>query len=223
MGALTCVATKVIEFRAPKGLGFGAVNQSNLVILPGMFSLTLTLPRSEPPDLRSASRPARLVGKVVRGDLYFHVSAAQEIFTAAHIAMLEACEIACFRPTDDFNVVKIGKGGTVVSLLSYCNFFEEAFPRLEKACTVNMNAKSFRERSYGAEGNSPILHRKELLLAPDNPSRPLFEWLTHSLEERGIRPNKAGLGFRRQWEEYLAFMGVEVRHHIIVELLNDHG
>ena len=41
-----------------------------------------------------------------------------------------------------------------------------------------MTAMSFRERSYGAEGNPPILHKKELLLSPDNPSRPLFEVAT---------------------------------------------
>jgi len=173
-------------------------------------------------DLKTASPPPLLVGKVVRGDLYFHVSATPDVSVAAHTAMLEACEIAGLRPTADFNVVKIGRGGTGVSLLSYGDFFEEAFPRLEKACTVNLTAKSYRARSYGAEGNPPILHKKELLLSPDNPSRPLFEKLTQGLEERGIRPNKAGLGFRRQWEEYLAIMGVEVHHHKIVELLNEH-
>ena len=78
-------------------------------------------------DLKSASRPPRLVGKVVRGDLYFHVSATPDIPVAAHTAMLEACQNAGLRPTADFNVVKIGRGGTVVSLLSYGDFFEDAF------------------------------------------------------------------------------------------------
>ena len=162
------------------------------------------------------------MGKVVRGDLYFHVSATPDISVVACTAMFEACEIAGLRPTADFNVVKIGRGGTVVSLLSYADFFEDAFPRLEKVCTVSMTAKSFRERSYGAEGNPPILHKKELLLSPDDPSRPLFEKLTQGLEERDIRPNKPGLGFRRQWDEYLADMSVEIHNHKIVELGNDH-
>ena len=102
-------------------------------------------------DLRSACRPPFLAGKVVRGDLYFHVSATPEISVPAHTAMLEACKIAGLRPTADFNVVKIGKGGTVVSLLSYADFFEDAFPKLEKACTVSITAKSCRERAYNVE------------------------------------------------------------------------
>ena len=171
-------------------------------------------------NLRSSSRPPRFVGKVVRGNLYFHVTATPDISVAAYSAMLEACEI--LRPAAAFNVVKIGRGGTPVSLLSYANFFEDAFPRLEKVCTVSITAKSLRKRVYRPERNPPILHRKELLLSPDDPSRPLFEKLTLGLEERGIRPNKPGLGFRRQWDEYLADMGVEIRNHKIVELGNDH-
>ena len=173
-------------------------------------------------DLRSAPLPPRLVGKLVRGDFYFHVSATQEIPVAARTAMSEACKIAGLRPTTDFNVVKIGRDGTIVSLLSYTDFFEDAFPRLQRVCTVSMTTKSFRERSYGAERNSPILHKKELLLAPNNPCRPLFEKLTQCLEQRGIRPDKAGLGFRRQWEEYLANIRVEIRNHKIVGLESDY-
>ena len=173
-------------------------------------------------NLRSSSRPPRFVGKVVRGNLYFHVTATPDISVAVHTAMLEACEIASLRPTADFNVVKIGRGGTSVSLLSYADFFENAFPRLEKAYTVSVTAKSYRKRVYRAERNPPILHKKELLLSPDDPSRPLFEKLTQVLEERGIRPYKAGLGFQRQWDEYLANLGIKIRHHNIVELVNDH-
>ena len=130
--------------------------------------------------------------------------------------MLEACQIVGIRPTADFNVVKISRGGTPVSLLSYADFFEDAFPKLEKVYTVSIAAKSFHERAYRAERNPPILHKKELLLTTNNPSRPMFEKLTQVLEERGIRPNKSGLGFRRQWDEYLANMGVEILGHKMV-------
>ena len=94
-----------------------------------------------------------------------------DVSLAAHSAMSEACQIVGLRPTADFNVVKIGRGGTLVSLLSYAEFFEDAFPKLEKVWTVCMTAKSFRERAYRAERNPPILHKKEFLLSPDNPSR----------------------------------------------------
>ena len=95
-----------------------------------------------------------MVGKTVRGDLYFHVSAAPDISVPAHTAMSQAFEIVGLRPTADFNVVKIGRGGTVVSLLSYADFFEDPFPKLQKVCTVRMSGRSFRERSYSAKSLS---------------------------------------------------------------------
>ena len=174
-------------------------------------------------NIRASFRSPGFAGKVVRGDFYFHVSATQDISGPALTLTTEAYEIASLQPTKDFNVVKIAKGGTVVSLLSYAQFFEDAFPALEKAYTVNMVVKSFRERSFSSEQNPPILHKKELLLSPTDPHRPLFEKLTQLLEERSIRPNKPGLGFRRQWGECLTSMGVEVRSHRIVGLVNDHN
>ena len=109
----------------------------------------------------------------------------------------------------------------MVSLLSYADFFEDPFPRLAKVYTVNMTAKSVRERTYSAERNPPILHKKELLLSPNDRSRQQFEKLTQALEERGILPNRAGLGFRNQWGEYLVTQGVEIRDHKLVELASD--
>ena len=173
-------------------------------------------------DHKSASRNHGSVGKVVRGDLYFHVSAALDVTEAARTAMLEASQIVKVEPTTGFNIVKIGRGGTVVSLLAYANFFEDAFPQLERVRTVNLAAGRYRERTYDGGANPPILHKKELLLSLDNPSRPLFEKLTIALEERGIRQNRPGLGFRKQWHEYIANKGVEVRNHRIVDLVNDH-
>jgi len=157
-----------------------------------------------------------LVGKVVRGDLYFHVSAATEVSSAAQTLMLEGSAIAGLRPPEDFNVVKIGRGGNRVSLLSYPDFLEDPFPKLDKVCTVDLDAKSFRHRTYQPDGNPPILHKKELLLSFDHPSRQLFEELTQSLQKNGIRPAKLGLGLKKQWDQYLGEMKVDIQDHKLV-------
>ena len=153
---------------------------------------------------------------MVRGDLYFHVSAATEVSSAAQMLMLEGSAIAGLRPPGDFNVVKIRRGGNKVSLLSYSDFLEDPFPKLERVCTVDLDAKSFRHRTYRTDGNPPILHKKELLLSLDHPSRQLFEELTQSLETNSIRPAKLGLGFKKQWHEYLGEMKVEIKAHKLV-------
>ena len=137
-------------------------------------------------------------------------------------ALLEASELVGLKFSVDFNVVKIGRGKTVVSLLDYANFFDDAFPRLEKVCTVNLAEKRSSVRTYQPDANPPILHRKELLLRFDHPSRPLFEKLTRDLDGRGIKPDKPRLGFQNQWDEYLAEMGVAIHNHKFAELANGH-
>lgn len=141
--------------------------------------------------------------------------------TAARALMEDGTKIARLRQLEDFNVVKIGRGGLKVSLLLYADFFEEPFPKLSEACTVDIANQSFQRRSYRPDVNPPILHRKELLLSPNHNSRLLFEELTESLEAMGIRPTEPGLGFRRQWDEYLTRMQVRIRDHKLVELGND--
>ena len=158
----------------------------------------------------------------MRGDLYFHVSAAKEVSTSARILMDEGSTIARLRPAEDFNVIKIGKGGTKVSLLFYTDFLNDPFPQLGRVCTIDLENRTFRHRSYRQVGNPPILHKKELLLSLNHPSRRLFEELTSSLVSIGIRPAKPGLGFKRQWEEYLDAMNVVIDNHKLKGLGNDH-
>lgn len=48
------------------------------------------------------------------------------------------------------------------------DFFEDAFPRLEKVCTLNMIGVAFRERSGGAERCPPILRNTESVYGQRN-------------------------------------------------------
>ena len=99
-------------------------------------------------ELWSLSKSSRIVGKVVRGDLYFHVSAAKEVSASARTLMDDGSAIARLRPAEDFNVIKIGRGGTKVSLLFYTDFLNDPFPKLGRVCTVDLEHRTFRHRSY---------------------------------------------------------------------------
>ena len=158
-----------------------------------------------------------MIGKIIRGDFYFHVSAREVVPTAAQALMEHGSQVAQIRLSEDFNVVKISRGGLKVSLLSYSDFFEDPFPKLSEVFTVDITNQSFRRRSYRPDGNPPILHKKELLLSEDHRSRFLFEQLTSSLEAHEIRPDKPGLGFKRQWETYLRTMKVSVKNHQLMD------
>ena len=118
----------------------------------------------------------------------------------------------------EFNVVKIGQSGRSISLLLYPEFFDDEFPSLAKSTTVNTASKSVKIRNYDLHGNPPILHKKELLLDTTNHKRPMFLLFTEQLEARNIKPNKPGLGFKKQWETYLGIMGVAVKNHQLMDL-----
>ena len=162
--------------------------------------------------------PVQKVGKSVRGDLYLHTTALNSL-SDCHTALVErSISIAKSHLKPEFNVVKIGRDGRLVSLLLYPRFFADAFPTLAKSTTIDTTGESVRTRTYNIQQNPPILHKKELLLGPSHPNRHGFELLTKQLEIRNLKPNKPGLGFKRQWETYLGIMGVAVKNHQLMDL-----
>ncbi len=143
--------------------------------------------------------------------------------TAAHqglardpTAIDRAICIACVRPTA-FNVVKfVGDPPKCVSLLAYEEFDANPFPALLESWTIDFRAERSTHRSYRSSRNPPILHRKELLLAPDDPRREVFAQLTEELECLGLFDKANIIGFRKQWEKRLAKAGVVIRDHRVV-------
>lgn len=158
------------------------------------------------------------IGKLVRGDRYVHVSGISALTDTTRSIINKAVSVTELKVEADFNVVKIRRGNSVISLLRYPMFFEEAFPALDRSVIVDIINGSIKSRTYNAEANRPILHKKELLLDHTHPQRRMFELFTEQLEIRNIKPNKPGLGFKRQWETYLGIMGVAVKNHQLMDL-----
>jgi DNA phosphorothioation-associated putative methyltransferase len=107
-----------------------------------------------------------------------------------------------------FNVIKF-KADTI-SLLLYEDFDSSAFPALLEAHTIKLSQESVSQSSYRSSDNPPILHRKELLLLPNDPRRARFASLTNSLEALGLFNKTNGIGRRRQWENRLRSAKVTV-------------
>ena len=132
-------------------------------------------------------------------------------------ALKEATRIARVRP-DAFNVVKIeGEPPKRVSLLAYEDFDASAFPALLDSWTIDFDGPRCVHRTYRTSLNPPILHRKELLLAPSDLRRERFVQLTKELERRDLFEKSNSIGFRRQWEKRLDSAGIVVKDHIVQE------
>jgi len=122
---------------------------------------------------------------------------------------------------DEFNVVKFRTDAPRISFLSYPEFFEQPHPSLDKSITIDLTSgKSFRSE-YGDNLNPPILHRKELLLAPDHPRAKEYVALSAAEEQAGLYENKSVIGFRVNWERLLASRGLAFDRHSLMRISND--
>ena len=161
----------------------------------------------------SAQPERNIVGKRVGGARYYHQSAVHWSGSASQKAIKEATRIAGVR-LDAFNVVKIeGDPPKRLSLLAYEDFDVSAFPALLDSWTIDFSRPSCVHRTYRTSRNPPILHRKELLLAPNDPRRETFALLTKELVRRSLFEKANSIGYRRQWEKRLASAGILIEDH----------
>ena len=149
------------------------------------------------------------------GARYYHRSAIGWSGSTSERAIERATRIARLRP-DAYNVVKIeGEPPRRISLLAYEDFDASAFPALLDSWTIDLSELRCAHRTYRTSRNPPILHRKELLLAPQDPRRETFALLTQELERRNLFERANSIGFRRQWEKRLAIAGIVVENHAV--------
>lgn len=149
-------------------------------------------------------------GKRVGGCLYIHRSALSEVGESEHELLCQAERIAALAGA---NVLKICPKARRVSFLTYERFFEDPFPALSEARSVDLSSCRAQTIRYRLEGNPPILHRKELLLPAADPRRKVFGALTQDLEAQGLLEDAHRVGFKRSWEARLAERGFRVEGH----------
>jgi DNA phosphorothioation-associated putative methyltransferase len=147
-----------------------------------------------------------LVGKQLPDAIYVHQTTldAVPLELAAHLARAVA---ALGVDTQEWNIVKFFKRDHKVALLNYPRFFEDAYPALDHAYTIDLERGTFRESDYRNSDNPPILHRKETFLKPDHPSVPLFRAITEEGEQFGLYENPRSIGFKKSWDRLISRRG----------------
>lgn len=162
---------------------------------------------------KELTKSHRAVGKRIGGEIYVHTSAIGWL-QDEHAQLIDnACAMAEAVLDDPYNVVKISVKKRRVSLLQYSDFFTDPFPVLMAAFTIDLDSGKARKTDYTKSDNPPILHRKELLLAPGDPKIDQFSNLTNELESLGLYRDSRRIGFRKQWVGRLSAAGVRVKNH----------
>jgi len=86
---------------------------------------------------------------------------------------------------------------------NYPNFYQDAYPSLESSITVDLENKTRKDASYSKAENVPILHRKELLIHPDNENYDEFCAITQEGEAAGLYEKSRIIGFKNSWERII--------------------
>jgi DNA phosphorothioation-associated putative methyltransferase len=160
------------------------------------------------------------VGKRVADHLYAHVTAVSS-WPDALCRLLEYGALrACVVAGEHFNVVKIHATAEQLSLLAYDDFDEAPFPTLRKSWRINVQTDAVVYRDYTESRNPPILHRKELLVPPDDPRTAQWSMLTRTAEDLGLFDDTSRIGFREQWLEQIATKGYVLEGSEFIPLAN---
>jgi len=131
-----------------------------------------------------------------------------------------ASQLAGLSPESDFNVVKLHEGGDQLSLLDYGDFFHDPFPSLGRSWRICLSRRTIVFKTYLESRNPPILHRKELLLLPDDPRTAGFAAITESAVAIGLFADPNRIGFREYWYRLVAEHGYELVGDEFVPLAN---
>ena len=163
------------------------------------------------------------IGKRVFDDLYLHVSAIETLRDEIHQALI----IAAFKcvPVEKasaINVVKLNLRSGKISLLEYEPFEESAFPTLLGGWVIEPSSDTPTYRTYRTSLNPPVLHRKELLVAPNYPGREEWRRLTAEAEELGLFDDTRTIGFRKNWLQLIEGKGFSLTSIGFTPLGNSH-
>jgi len=165
------------------------------------------------------------LGKRTRSDLYSHRSLV-DIY-AADICpdLLAELDALWLRRApagiDTWNILRISARADACALLCYTSFDDVGHPALTASLKLNLgdtdNPRSSGPRfsDYRGRSNPPILHRKELLVAPDHPLAETFSTLTQAELAAGLLNQAHTVGYRRQWEDRLGAAGLAVQGHTL--------
>ena len=151
------------------------------------------------------------VGKLTPTALYVHESALNSLSSV--LRLYEGCARGYLGRVDGANMIKLYRNEPKISYLSYPDFEQEPHPALTFSVTVHLQTFRVRNRDYSRARNRPILHRKELFVAPDHPHYRKWTRLTRIEEEKGLLDDTSRIGFQHVWNEELLSRGLYLKGH----------
>ena len=145
------------------------------------------------------------LGKKLPDAIYLHVDAFDEIPGAlSKFTQIVANALK----VSSWNVAKFSRKEFKLSLLYYPDFYEDSYPALEQAVTVDLKKLEHKVISYKDSENPPKLHRKELFVPESHGMYGLFCEITKEGEDVGLYENTRIIGFKETWKNLIEKKGL---------------
>ena len=157
------------------------------------------------------------VGKVLPDALYVHPSALPSL--PPLLRVYEGCARQLVGAVKGMSLIKLFRRQASVSYLVYADFDRVPHPSLSESFIADLPRLIIRHRDYTKSDNPPILHRKELFVAPDYPHRAKFARLSAQEDRFGLlRGSSQNIGYKNEWWEHLDKHGVKLSGHRVVRI-----
>jgi DNA phosphorothioation-associated putative methyltransferase len=160
-------------------------------------------------------------GKRMPTALYVHSDALGQL--PPILRVLDGAARRLIGDIEASTVVKLHLDRPAVSYLEYPDFDRVPHPALRSGYLVTLDRLRCDFRDYSTHANPPILHRKELLLAADDPRRDRFAALTRQEQRAGLYERPEAIGTHRAWQRLLDARGLRYAGHRLVRASSQHA
>jgi DNA phosphorothioation-associated putative methyltransferase len=157
---------------------------------------------------------ASAIGQKRPNSLWIHVSAIDQLDPL--LRLYEGCASRTIGRPPEANIIKFHFRKPKITYLSCPDFDPEPHPPLETSMQIDLRDLHVHYRDYDLADSPPLLHQKNLLVAPDYPQYEKFAKLTRQEEDWGLLDDVAAIFDRQGWLRRLAEYCAELKGHRVV-------
>jgi len=154
------------------------------------------------------------IGKKLPGSLWVHVSAIETLDSL--LRLYEGCASRTIGRPEEANVIKFHCRKPKITYLVYPDFDADPHPALHTSMQIDLRDLHVHYRDYDLSDNPPLLHQKDLLVAPDYPGYEKFAKLSRQEEDWGLLEDWKQISERRGWLKCLEEHCAELKGHRVV-------
>ncbi len=154
------------------------------------------------------------IGKKLPNSLWVHVSAIDTLDPL--LRLYEGCASRTIGRPEEANVIKFHCRKPKITYLVYPDFDADPHPALHTSMQVDLRDLHVHYRDYDPDDNPPVLHQKDLLVAPEYPGYEKFAKLSRQEADWGLLGDWEKIRDRQGWLKCLEDYCAELKGHRVV-------